>query len=82
MKKFLLAAWLPCLCIAFVHAQTLPQKIQNLYAPLDKTLVPSGYLFDLAVPLANPSQYDGTLNDSNYVDINVFGMIYGEMRNS
>jgi len=53
-----------------------------LYAPLDKTQVPSGYLFDLAVPIADPLQYAGALNDSNYVDINVFGMLYGEMRNS
>jgi len=82
MKKLLLAALLPWLCFVFLHAQTLPQKIQNLYAPLDKTQVPSGYLFDLAVPIADPLQYAGALNDSNYVDINVFGMLYGEMRNS
>ncbi len=31
------------------------------------------------MPLAEPLEYRGVLNDSNYTDINVFGMLYGEM---
>ncbi len=80
MKKLLLAGF--CLLVAslcFAQTQTLPQKIAHLYAPLDKSQCGTGYFFDLCVPLAEPLEYRGVLNDSNYTDINVFGMLYGEM---
>jgi hypothetical protein len=81
MKKLFLAGLLlPWLCFAFAQGQTLPQKLLHLYEPLDKAQVQTNYLFDLAVPLAHPSRYNGALNDSNYTNINTFGMLYGELR--
>lgn len=73
MKKFILAALLPWLCLAFLQAQqTLPQKLQHFHAPLDKSQVQTGYLINLGVPLADPLRYRGVLNDSNYTDNNTF----------
>ena len=84
MKKLLLVLLLAVLVAShcFAQTQTLPQKIAHLYAPLDKTQCSTGYFFDLSIPLAGPLEYKGILNDSNYVDINVFGMLYGEMLSS
>ncbi|MEI6408649.1 MAG: hypothetical protein WCR52_04665 [Bacteroidota bacterium] len=67
-----------CLC----HAQTLPQQMAYLCAPLDKSQTASGYLFDQSVPFAEPLQYDGALNSGNISDINTFGFLYGEMRSA
>ncbi len=81
MKKFFLAGMLlPWLCFAFAQAQTLPQQLQHLYAPIDKGQLQTGYLINLGVPLAEPLRYCGVLNDSNFTDINTFGMLYGELR--
>ena len=81
MNQFLLAGMLlPWLCFAFAQVQTLPQQLQDLYAPLDKSQVQTGYLINLGVPLADPLRYRGVLNDSNHTDINTFGMLYGELR--
>ena len=81
MKQFLLAGMLlPWLCFAFAQVQTLPQQLQDLYAPLDKSQVQTGYLINLGVPLADPLRYRGVLNDSNFTDINTFGMLYGQLR--
>ena len=81
MKRSLLVPLLSVLVasLCFAQNQTLPQKIAHLYAPLDKSQCGTGYFFDLCVPLAEPLEYRGTLNDSNYTDINVFGMLYGEI---
>ena len=82
MKKLLLAAFmLPWL--SFVLAQgttTLPQQLQHRFAPIDKAQVPGSVLFDLCVPLVNPSLFRGVLHDSNYADINTFGALYGQFR--
>ncbi len=81
MKRLFLAGMLlPWLCFAFAQTQSLPQQLQNLYAPLDKSQVQTGYLINLGVPLADPLRYRGVLNDSNYTDINTFAMLYGELR--
>ncbi|MFN0215014.1 MAG: hypothetical protein ACKVT2_12230, partial [Saprospiraceae bacterium] len=83
MKKLLLVPLLALVAsLCFAQNQTLPQKLQHLYAPLDKAQVQTGYLFDLSWSFANPSDYRGVLTDSNYVSSDVFGMLYGAMRGS
>jgi len=83
MKRLILAAMLPWLCLAFLQAQqTLPKKLQHFYAPLDKSQVPTGFLYDLSWSFASPSDYRGVLTDSNFVSPDVFGMLFGAMRGS
>lgn len=83
MKKLLLAALLPWLCLVLLQAQDrpLPEKLRHLYAPLDKTRVPTGYLWDQSLCLASPGNYQGQL-DTFYANPDVFGMFYGALRNS
>lgn len=83
MKNFLLVPLMalvasPC----FAQNQTLPEKLNYLCAPLDKSQVQTGYLYDLSWSFANPADYRGVLTDSNYVSPDVFGMLYGAMRGS
>jgi hypothetical protein len=83
MKKLLLVplmALVASLCLA--QNQTLPQKLQHLYAPLNKSQVPTGFLYDLSWSFVSPSDYRGVLTDYNYVTTDVFGMLYGAMRGS
>lgn len=84
MKPHLLVPLFAVLLAGLCHAQnqTLPQQLSNLYAPLDKSQLATGYLYDLSVPMVEPLRYAGVLNDSNYTDINTFGMVYGEMLNA
>jgi hypothetical protein len=83
MKRLFLAGMLlPWLCFAFAQTQSLPQQLQNLYAPLDKSQVPTGFLYDLSWSFASPSDYRGVLTDSNFVSPDVFGMLFGTMRGS
>ncbi|MFN0174270.1 MAG: hypothetical protein ACKVU0_06455 [Saprospiraceae bacterium] len=83
MKKSLLVPLLALVAsLCFAQNQTLPEKLNYLYAPLDKSQVPTGYLYDLSWSFANPSDYRGVLTDSNFVSPDVFGMLYGAMRGS
>lgn len=82
MKKILLAALLPCLCFAFLAAQQpLPQKLNHLYGAIDKTKVPTGYLWNRSVCLASPENYSGVPNSFD-ANMDLFGMFYGALRNS
>ena len=83
MKNIVFLLALLWLCNAqaqnFPLEPSLPEKLAHLCAPLDKAQVPTGYLYNLAVPLVEPLAYRGSIGDSNSVDINTFGMLYGEM---
>lgn len=68
--------------VCFAQNQTLPQQLNYLCAPLDKSQVQSGYLFDLSVPWVAPSQFNGTLNANNISNMDFFGAVYGEMLNA
>jgi len=83
MKKLLLVplmALVASLCLA--QNESLPQKLQHFFAPLDKSQVPSGYLYDQSWSFAAPSDFRGSLTDSNFVSTDVFGMLYGALRGS
>ncbi len=83
MKKLFFLIVLCCFCFSSgAQDIRITQKLAHLCAPLDKTQVPTGYLYNLAMPLVEPLAYRGDINDSNAVDINVFGMLYGNMQQS
>lgn len=61
------------------YAQTsslsgVKSQLNTMFSGLDKSKVPTGYLWDTAVNLIEGSYYDGTaLTDSNYVSLPVIG---------
>ena len=81
-KGVLLVLFL-CMVMAPVYSQEyslseVKTQLNALFANLDKTKVPTGYLWDTAVNLVEREEYNGTsLTDSNYVSISLMGdMLY------
>ena len=48
---------------------SLRTRIAQVYAPLDKSQVPTGYLYEAGVRLLEPGYYNGMLSDSNLADL-------------
>lgn len=77
MKKLLLSVMI--LLPMTVWSQTIEENpeirgyLDNLFAPLAKGRIPTGYLIDYAVDIIDFNDYNGTvLTDSNYVNPEVF----------
>lgn len=51
------------------------QKLDNIFAPLDKSQVPTGRLLEAAVPLAYLPGFDGVLHDSARTDMDGFRLL-------
>ncbi len=52
------------------------QKLDSLFANLDKSRIPSGRLLEAALPLAPVQLFDGSLHDSARADMDVFRHLY------
>ncbi len=50
---------------------SLRQQLATLFAPLDKSQVPTGYLYEAGIRLLEPRFYNGVLGDSNLTDLSV-----------
>ncbi len=85
MKRYKLLL-LSCL-LAFVHPLAFSQELSMsdikdnlniLFSNLDKTKIPTGFLWDIAVNLVERDDYNGTaITDSNYVTLSLMGdMLY------
>lgn len=67
----------------FCQAQRLGDYLNNLVAPLDKTEITSGFLWDKGTNgFVEPAIYDGTLRDSVYLQPATFGFLYIQARNA
>jgi hypothetical protein len=51
-------------------------SINPIFDNLEKNRIQSGILLDYAMEFTDVPTYDGTLNEDNYVDLNVYGNIY------
>ncbi len=61
----------------------IPDELANIYAPLDKTKIPTGFLVDMAMPFGDLEDFDGkNLNNTNLVDADRFGMLYATIYGS
>ncbi len=52
------------------------QRMNYIFAPLEKNRVPYGLLRDFAMEFTDLERYSGSVNDSNYVDYGDFFDIY------
>jgi len=57
-------------------ADPLRQKLTQVFAPLDKSQVPTGRLAEYATPLIGLHHFDGTLADSALEDMDVLRHLY------
>ena len=69
-------------CFAMhINAQSLEVKIKNLFAPLNKSEITSGIFMHQTPTFLKPSHFDGVNQaDSMALDINKWGMLYGQFR--
>lgn len=64
------------------RAQTpdsLSQKLTSIFANVDKSQVPTGYLYEAGVRFLEPRYYNGTLADSNLTDMNVLRYLRAQL---
>ena len=64
------------LCPAPARAQmsgsdSLQAKLSSIFAPLDKSQIPTGYLYEAGVRVLDMRHYNGVLSDSNRTDMDV-----------
>lgn len=52
-------------------SDSLQAKLTSVFANMDKSQVPSGYLYEAGVRLLEPRFYNGILSDSNRTDMDV-----------
>lgn len=78
MKKFYLFLVLACGLLNPARAQeplsgsdSLSRKLTAIFANVDKSQVPTGYLYEAGVRLLEPRFYNGVLSDSNRTDMDV-----------
>jgi len=57
-------------------------RVNFIFANVDHSKVTTGLLSDYGLQFAPPEYYNGSLLDSNYLDISIFKMLYAGMDNS
>ena len=75
---FLLSVWLRP-----AQAQTtdsLSQKLTSIFANVDKSQVPTGYLYEAGVRFVEPRFFNGVLTDSNRIDMNLLRYLRAQLR--
>ena len=74
-------AILICLSSFFANAQTTDSvriAINNILAPLNKTLIPTGILAENSYPLLDMSVYNGQLTIDNTIDFSQWRLLYNQ----
>lgn len=90
MKQFsfllllLLAGWLlPARVIAQpTGTDSLSQKLTSIFANVDKSQVPTGYLYEAGIRFLEPGYYNGIRSDSNLTDMDVLRYLRAQLRSS
>lgn len=87
MKKFKILIINLCICIILssfgIHANaqidSLRLTLDNVFANVDKSQIPGGFLEEYGAQFANLKTYNGTLTDSNYVNAMAWHYIYASV---
>jgi len=83
MKNFFIAALLLLCLSAMAQNQPTPnEQLRQVFDPVDKSVMSTGYLVNQQFSFAEPGHFQGLLSDTFRADINVFGALYGAMYNS
>lgn len=80
MKKLYLLLLLTVVGLARLHAQSndpTRATLDNIFAPLDKAQVPTGFLAEYGLPLVPLDIFNGTPTDSSRTTPDGFRFIYG-----
>ena len=61
---------------AQVDTSTTQKLLQYIMQPLDKNQIPTGYLEEYGCPMLPAATFNGTLTDSNRIDMNLWRTLY------
>jgi hypothetical protein len=77
---FILLLFLCANCLA--QTDPLRTQLNAVFANVNKSLVPTGFLQEYGEPLVPIDVFNGVLSDSNKVDINAWYMAYATLSSS
>lgn len=79
-----------CLCIAVlmyctksiaqVDTSTTQKLLQYIFQPIDKNQIPTGFLEEYGCPMLPAATFNGTLTDSNRIDMNLWRTLYFQLQ--
>lgn len=85
MKKKLLVAFISIFLLlknstAQVDTSTVQKLLQYIMQPLDKNQIPTGFLEEYGCPMLPMATFNGTLTDSNRIDMNLWRTLYFQLQ--
>jgi len=81
--KILLGLIMLTTCIqsnAQVDTSTTQKLLQYIMQPLDKNQIPTGFLEEYGCPMLPAATFNGTLTDSNRIDMNLWRTLYLQLQ--
>ena len=79
-----------CLCFAMltyctkasaqIDTSTTQKLLQYIFQPIDKNQIPTGFLEEYGCPMLPAATFNGTLTDSNRIDMNLWRTLYLQLQ--
>jgi hypothetical protein len=84
MNKFFITTLMLLLYLSATAQNTATpnEQLQLVFAPLNKSVMTTGYLVNQQFSFVEPGLFQGNTTDTSRADINVFGILFGSMHNS
>lgn len=79
IKPFLVAILILFSLNAISQVDSLRLALDNVFAHVDKSQIPAGFLEEYGAQFVNLQTYNGTLTDSNYVNAMAWHYIYASV---
>ncbi len=67
---------------AQIDTSTTQKLLQYIFQPIDKTQIPTGFLEEYGCPMLSPETFNGTLTDSNRIDMHLWRTLYHQLQTS
>ena len=59
-----------------IDTSTTQKLLQYIFQPVDKNQIPTGFLEEYGCPMLPAATFNGTLTDSNRIDMNLWRTLY------
>ena len=83
LLKVLLVLIIHTTCIhanAQVYTSTTQKLLQYIFQPIDKNQIPTGFLEEYGCPMLPAATFNGTLTDSNRIDMNLWRTLFFQLQ--
>jgi len=77
---FAVLANIPFSSKAQVDTSTVQKLLQYIMQPLDKNQISTGFLEEYGAPIIPMATFNGTLTDSNRIDMNLWRTLYFQLQ--